>query len=114
MGFLFLCFFSAKIHLSICVLSSSAYWVADGVTAPFLVTFASPQTCQLIAVSQQSSTVQRWFSRVAHPGSTDRGGTLLNQPCNRSHKMKVMHHKQEANIWGALHYEHEITETQSL
>lgn len=114
MGFLFSRFFSTKIHLSICVTSSSVYWVADGVTAPFLVTFASNRTCQLIAVSQQSSTVQRRFSRVAHPGSVDRGGILLNQPCNRSHKVKVMHHKQEANIWRALHYEHEITEIQSL
>lgn len=44
-----------------------------------------------------------------------RGGTLLNQPCNSSHKMKVMHHKQERNIWVCvLHYKHEITETQSL
>lgn len=65
-------------------------------------------------MSQQSSSLQRCFSRVAHPGSIEaRGGTLLNQPCNSSHKMKVEHHKQEINIWGELHHKHEITETQS-
>lgn len=103
MGFLFAHFFLYQILLSTCLMSSSVYWVTDDVTAPLFCSsdgFASPQTCQVIAVSQQSSTVQRCFSQVAHPGSKeDRGGTLLNQPCNSSHKMKVMHHKQETNIW---------------
>lgn len=99
-------FSSTKIHLSMCLMSNSLYSVTDGVTATSLPFH------QFYAVSQQSSTVQRCFSHVAHPGSIeDCGGTLLNQPCNSSHKMKVMHHKQETNIWGMLHSKHEITET---
>lgn len=63
----------------------------------------------------ESAELQRCFSHVAHPGSIeDRGGTLLNPPCNSSHKMRSNAPQRETNIWGVLHYKREIAETQSL
>lgn len=41
----------------------------------------------------------------------EHGGTLLNQPCNSSHRIKEICNKHGG---GGLHYEHEMNETQSL
>lgn len=51
---------------------------------------------QLIPSQWLSRAAQPWrcFSHVAHPMESQES-TLLNQPCNWSHKMKAVHHHQE-------------------
>lgn len=51
---------------------------------------------QLYPSQWLSRAPQPWrcFSHVAHPMESQES-TLLNQPCNWSHKMKAVHHHQE-------------------
>lgn len=78
-------------------------------------TFSAPKSLKLLFIYQLCILGHRWhhnmqlnpsqwlsraahpwrcFSHVAHPMESQES-TLLNQPCNWSHKMKAVHHHQE-------------------
>lgn len=76
-----------KKFISVSVLmSSSVHWVTRDVTAScfFAPSPASPSDVSTRRSESAELTVRRCFSDVVH--LEDRGGTLLNQPCNSSHR----------------------------